>query len=166
MSDLYELQLALDFPDSLPEADLGLLRWHLGQGGDAASTETGETDEVDGVGEGEETDEAAAMEAYPLLSSKGAAHRVGGALVGELCRGPRGWALTARQEVHPDEFDDLQGLLAWLASRTTTIGAIGCLRFYESDVPEVLIADSGRARRLVLRAAGPARDDVFSLGLD
>ncbi|MFF8646521.1 hypothetical protein [Streptomyces sp. NPDC015345] len=64
MSDLYELQLALDFPDSLSAADLDLLRWHLGEDGDAV---------LDGAGDAEE---------YPLLSSRGPAKYIGGAMVG------------------------------------------------------------------------------------
>ncbi|NJP82654.1 hypothetical protein HCK01_36165, partial [Streptomyces sp. AA8] len=84
MSDIYELQLALDLPGSLPETDLDLLRRHLSdEGGDA--------------GHDEDDEEAGGPETYPLLASRGPAWRIGGALVGELCRGPRGWALTARQ---------------------------------------------------------------------
>ncbi|MEU9112886.1 hypothetical protein AB0D04_14140 [Streptomyces sp. NPDC048483] len=70
-----------------------------------------------------------------LLSSRGPAARIGGTLIVDLRRSPHGWAPTARQEVHPDEFPELQDPLTWLAGRTTTTGAIGHRRFYENDVP-------------------------------
>ncbi|MEU5582659.1 hypothetical protein ABZ791_28070 [Streptomyces huasconensis] len=148
MSDLYELQLALDFPDSLSAADLDVLRWHLGEGQDAVP---------DGAEDAEE---------YPLLSSRGPAQHIGGALVCDLCRSARGWALSARQEVHPDEFDDLHRLLAWLAARATTVGAVGHLRFYEAEVPDVLIAEAGSFRRVVLRPSGPAEGQLLPGALD
>jgi hypothetical protein len=131
MSDLYELQLILDLPSSLPAADLTLLRWHL---------------------LGESGQEPQDPDAYPLLSARGPAQRIGGTLVGDLAHSERGWALTARQEVHPDEFDQLRELVEWLARRTSTFGTIGYLRFLEHDVPDLLIADpaSGTAQRLTL----------------
>lgn len=140
MSDLYELQLALDMPDSLPASDLALLRWHLGESGE----------------ESQESD------AYPLLAARGPAARIGGTLVGDLARGVRGWAFTVRQEVHPDEFDRLRELVEWIAARTSTCGNIGYLRFLEQDVPDVLIADpaSGTAQRLPL-TSGSAEGDLI-----
>jgi hypothetical protein len=86
MSDLYELQLILDLPGSLPAADLALLRWHLG-------ANSQESPDLDGC---------------PLLSTQGPAERIGGTLVGDLARSARRWAPTARQEVLPDEFDQLR----------------------------------------------------------
>ncbi|MEU6184017.1 hypothetical protein [Streptomyces coeruleorubidus] len=140
MSDLYELQLTCDLPGSLPASDLALLRWHLGESG-------------------EQSPEPAA---YPLLSARGPAERIGGTLVGDLARGARCWALTARQEVHPDEFDQLRELVEWIAARTSTCGTIGYLRFLEQDVPDVLIADpdTGTVQRLPL-TPGPAADDLI-----
>ncbi|MER6127051.1 hypothetical protein ABT173_31570 [Streptomyces sp. NPDC001795] len=137
MSDLYELQLVLDLPDSLPDTDLALLQWHLG----------------------ERDDDPENPDAYPLLASRGPASRIGGALVGVLVQGARGWALTVRQEVHPDEFDRLRELVVWLGRRTSTFGAIGYLRFLENDVPDVLVADtaSGTVRRLT-PTSGPAEE--------
>jgi hypothetical protein len=130
VSDLYELQLILDLPDSLPAADVALLRWHLGESGE----------------------EPQDPDAYPLLAARGPAARIGGTLVGDLSRSEQGWALTARQEVHPDEFDQLRELVEWLARRTSTFGTIGYLRFLEHNVPDVLIADpaAGTAQRLTL----------------
>ncbi|MBZ9639068.1 hypothetical protein [Streptomyces sp. PSKA30] len=120
MADTYELQLALNLPSSLPSRDLALLRWHLGEEAER------QDDEYE----------------YPLLGGRGPARRIGGVLLGELCAHDRGWALTVRQETHPDEFDDLRRLVLWLGARTTTVGAIGYLRFYEAEVPDVLIATS------------------------
>ncbi|CAL9317490.1 MULTISPECIES: hypothetical protein [unclassified Streptomyces] len=128
MADIYEFQLALDLPSDLPEADLAVLRWHLGQEG--------------GVRGDYE---------YPLWEDRGPARRIGGVLVGELASDDWGWALTVRQEVHPDEFDDLDRLVAWLGARTTTPGSIGHLRFYEDHVPDVLVARSGSVHAVILR---------------
>jgi hypothetical protein len=141
MSDLYELQLTLDLPDSLPAADLSLLRWHLG----------------------ENSEKSLDPDACPLLSARGAAERIGGTLVGDLARSARGWALTARQEVHPDEFDQLRGLVEWLAARTSTFGTIGYLRFLEHDVPDVLVADptAGTAQRLTLPTGRSTQDQLI-----
>ncbi|MCO4697789.1 hypothetical protein LRR80_03857 [Streptomyces sp. RO-S4] len=129
MADIYELQLTLDLPDSLPPQDLALLRWHLGEEGG-----------VQGDGY-----------AYPLWGDRGPALRIGGALVGELCSDGPQWALTVRQEAHPDEFDDLRRMVLWLAARTTTVGTVGYLRFHESHVPDVLVAEAGAVRSAVLR---------------
>ncbi|MFC7012332.1 hypothetical protein ACFQMH_11550 [Streptomyces viridiviolaceus] len=129
MADIYELQLTLDLPDSLLPADLALLRWHLGE-------EDGRQDE------GYE---------YPLWDARGPARRIGGVLVGELHSDHGGWALTVRQEAHPDEFDDLRRMVLWLGARTTSWGAIGYLRFYESHLPDMLIAERGAVSSAVLR---------------
>ncbi|MFC7513361.1 hypothetical protein ACFQV4_38430 [Streptomyces thermocarboxydus] len=56
-----------------------------------------------------------------------------------------------RQETHPDEFDDLRRMVMWLGARTTTVGTVGYLRFYESHVPDVLVAEAGTVRSTVLR---------------
>ncbi|MGW3253081.1 hypothetical protein ACWDCX_21260 [Streptomyces fungicidicus] len=129
MADIYELQLTLDLPGSLPGQDLALLRWHLGEEG-------GRQD--DGY-------------EYPLWADRGPALRIGGALVGELCSDGPEWALTVRQEAHPDEFDDLRRMVLWLGARTTTVGTVGYLRFYEAQVPDVLIAEAGAVRSAILR---------------
>lgn len=92
-----------------------------------------------------------------------AAPRIGGALVGELHSSGAEWALTVRQEAHPDEFDDLRRIVVWLGARTTTVGTVGYLRFYEAHHPDVLIAESGAVRREVLRVdkAVGATDQVI-----
>ncbi|MFI6089562.1 hypothetical protein [Streptomyces sp. NPDC051218] len=147
MSDLYELQLALNLPDSVSDPDIALLRWHL-----------------DGSQEASQAENFQEVEEYPLLSSTGSASRIGGALVGELQRGPCGWALAVRQEIHPDQFGELHSLLMWLAARTTTIGTIGYLRFLEADIPDVLIADSGTVRRLTSPPVGSRQSELLPGG--
>ncbi|NWF29462.1 hypothetical protein HW130_24925 [Streptomyces sp. PKU-EA00015] len=121
MADTYELQLTLDLPDSLSPGELGVLRWHLAEEG-------GRQDE------GYE---------YSLWDGRGPARRIGGLQVAELRSVRGGWSLTVRQEAHPDGFHDLRRIVQWLGARTTTSGPIGYLRFYESHVPDMLIARSG-----------------------
>ncbi|MFJ2627623.1 hypothetical protein ACIO6T_30550 [Streptomyces sp. NPDC087532] len=140
MSDLHELQLTLDLPGSLPGADLVLLRWHLGEGGsDPETTHT-----------------------YPLLSGTGPAERIGGVLVSVLAPSKHGWALTVRQEVRPDEFDQLRELVGWLVARTSTFGTIGYLRHLEQEIPDMLVADPapGTARRITL-TSGTSEVDLI-----
>ncbi|WP_327356412.1 hypothetical protein [Streptomyces sp. NBC_01304] len=142
MSDLFELQLSLDLPKSLPQDDLNFLRWHLGQ--------------VPG-----EATAGLDSEAYGLLCIREPASRIGGLLLAELSRGPRGWALTARQEIHPDQFDALQTLLEWLATHTTTAGAVGSLRFLEEFVADALVVESGVIRRWSARKPAAAEADLL-----
>jgi hypothetical protein len=122
MADTYELQLTLDLPDSLSQRELALVRWHLGE----------EDGRQDGTYE------------CPLWDGRGWARRIGGLHVAELRPIDGGWALAVRQEAHPDDFTDLRMILQWLGARTTTVGPIGYLRFYESHVPDMLIVQSGK----------------------
>lgn len=129
MADSYELQLTLDFPDTLSPDELDLIRWHLGEEGGRQY-------------EGYE---------FPLWEGRGHAWRIGGLEVAELRAVHRGWSLTVRQEAHPDMFHDLRRILQWLGERTTTSGPIGYLRFYESHEPEVLIVESGAVSCAAMR---------------
>ncbi|MFF8034605.1 MULTISPECIES: hypothetical protein [unclassified Streptomyces] len=131
MADTYELQLALDLPGSLTSREVELLRWHLGEDG-------GRQDE------GYE---------HPLWDGRGPARHIGGLHVAELRPAGGGWALTVRQEAHPDGFHDLRRIVQWLGARTTTSGPIGYLRFHESHVPDMLIARSGTVSCAFLRVA-------------
>ncbi|KJY27089.1 hypothetical protein VR46_39485, partial [Streptomyces sp. NRRL S-444] len=92
---------------------------------------------------------------YPLLAGHGTAWRVGGVLCSALTRRAdppwKGWSLTSRQEIHPDEFEKVGELLCWLATRahdTHLLGdsavGIGSLRFYEADAPDALQVKSGQ----------------------
>lgn len=133
MSDLFELQLSLDLPSDLSNDELNLLRLHL----DAEDrTSPAEPDEPDN---------------WPLFCYRGPATRIGGTLTSDLQHGRRGWSLTVRQEVHPDQFSPLDSLLTWLGARTTTIGTVGYLRFLEDHVPDLFIADAGSITRVMLK---------------
>ncbi|QGV79471.1 hypothetical protein [Streptomyces ficellus] len=140
MADIHELTLALDLRDELPDAEVAELLWHLGLG---ARPETPVI--VPSFGYEDEDDPA------PLLADHGAAHKVGGALTSALVRRPAdGWALASRQEIHPDQFDEVGALLTWLAARATDRHArpgdgvhLGWIRFYDSDRPEPLVARDG-----------------------
>jgi hypothetical protein len=153
MSDVYELVLTVDLRDELSEQELAELRWHLGIGPQPERlvmvTEFPFV-VVDDAGE-----PVIEHEPYPLLAGAGAASRVGGALCSVLAvrtepQG-KGWALTSRQELHPDEFERVGELLRRLAARAHAahrIGddtvRIGYLRFHEDLVPTVLQVKDGQ----------------------
>ncbi|CAL9612969.1 hypothetical protein SUDANB120_05686 [Streptomyces sp. enrichment culture] len=145
MSDTYELVLAVDLRDDLTEAELTGLRRHLGLG---PRPEPVPAEPYEALG--------AEDDPWPLLGGSGPARSSGGALVSVLVRregpGPGGWALTSRQELHPDEFEDVGILLAWLAARAADrhhradgAVALGWTRFHESDRPEPLLVRNGTA---------------------
>ncbi|MGX8910284.1 hypothetical protein ACR820_34620 [Streptomyces netropsis] len=153
MSDLYELMIAVDLRDEIPEDELAELRWHLGTGPrpEHLSIVTKFPVVV-------EDDSGAAViedDPYPLLAGRGAALRVGGVLCSALASRadlPReGWSLMSRQEIHPDEFEKVGELLCWLATRTHEThllegGAVGIgfLRFCEAKLPDVLQVEHGQ----------------------
>ncbi|UQT54645.1 hypothetical protein M4V62_05775 [Streptomyces durmitorensis] len=75
---------------------------------------------------------------------------MGGALTSVLLRREEGWALTARQEIHPDGFDRVGELLAWLATearghheRFDGSVHVGWTRFHEEDRPDALTVRNG-----------------------
>ncbi|MEV8320224.1 hypothetical protein AB0Q95_39350 [Streptomyces sp. NPDC059900] len=81
----------------------------------------------------------------------GTASKAGGALTSVLLPRDAGWALTARTEAHPDDFDRFGDLLAWLAARAEGHHAafdgsvrVGWIRFYEEDRPAPLVVRDGR----------------------
>lgn len=62
----------------------------------------------------------------------------------------RGWTLTSRQQLHPDGFDLLGELCAWLALHVRgaykdddAVG-LGTIRFYEDVEPRPLLFRGGR----------------------
>jgi hypothetical protein len=57
---------------------------------------------------------------------------------------PDGWALTVRQELHPDQFYQLRTMLGWLGRWATHDGPAGYLRFYENTGATPLMVHSGR----------------------
>ncbi|TRV77956.1 hypothetical protein FKN01_13655 [Streptomyces sp. 130] len=156
MADLYELLLALDLRDSVSDADIAELRWHLGLGAEPEDlgiiTVCPEVREDDS---GEPFVEERRPE--PLLTGSGPAWKIGGALVSVLTPpatdSPGTWALTVRQEIHPDEFDLLGELLGWLAAHAddrhrSADGAVrvGWTRFYEADRFDPLVVQDDEVR--------------------
>ncbi|MFD6422103.1 hypothetical protein [Streptomyces sp. NPDC060198] len=139
MSDMYVVDFCLDLTAAVPIPVLTDLQWHLGVRADAA-----------------EYGESGVAGAYPLLAGRGPAARVGGVQVGELARTPRGWSLTARQEVHAESLPDLDALAERLARHSRTEGTIGSLRFYEDDVPVLLVNRSGLLVKTPLTVVEPA----------
>ncbi|WP_217240421.1 hypothetical protein [Streptomyces sp. AC555_RSS877] len=139
MSDVFAVDLALDFSPTVPSAVLDSVRWHLG--GRATRDETDVVDDM--------------PDFVPLLSGRGPAVRVGGVLTGELFQGADHWSLTARQEIHAELLPELDSLVQMLAYNARTEGVIGQMRFHEEDVPELLINRSGTLVRVPLRAADP-----------
>ncbi|MEV5983937.1 DUF397 domain-containing protein [Streptomyces sp. NPDC052051] len=152
MADLYELTLALDLRDDLTEQELAELRWHLGAGPQPETL--GIVTEFPVVVEEEDGEIVIEDHPEPLLACHDAGYKVEGALVSVLLRKQGGghdtWALTSRQEIHPDDFDRTSQLLNWLASKADERhhgldGSVdlGWIRFYEARLPEPLLARDG-----------------------
>ncbi|TNM29136.1 hypothetical protein [Streptomyces sedi] len=173
MADAYDFLLTLELRDDLTEDEIAELRWHLGLGprpGRLSLIPDFPREMLDENGEPVRDERGEiALEDFPLLAQRAAAHRIGGAAVSALARreGPRpGWALTTRQSLHPDDFDGVDQLVDWLASRADpeyygsrqhrvdgTPGPAGCgqfvgyQRFYEEEgVVELVIRDGRIAR--------------------
>ncbi|MYS91758.1 MULTISPECIES: hypothetical protein [Streptomyces] len=139
MSDLYAVDLALDLSPTVPEAVLAHLRRHME--GDSADDGNGEAEWPDFV---------------PLLADRGPAWRIGGLLTGQLFQTADHWSLTARQEIHAECLPDLVALVEMLAFNAKTDGVIGQVRFYEDEIPELLINRSGTLVKMPLREANPS----------
>ncbi|MER5549923.1 hypothetical protein ABT072_47935 [Streptomyces sp. NPDC002589] len=150
MTDIYELSINLNLQDRLSDGEVAELRWHLGLGPKPESlgiVPAFPTVAEDDQGEPAEDDPA------PLLGQHGQAWKVDGALVSVLLPpegSDRTWALTVRQEIHPDEFDRTGELLSWLATKAddrhrapTSTVRLGWIRFYESDKFEPLVVREG-----------------------
>lgn len=153
VSDMYELAVSVDLRDELSEPERAELRWHLGIGPRPESLSI--VTEFPIVVEDEAGEPVVVDEPRPLLAGSGAAWRVGGvlgaALVGRADLPQKGWSLTSRQEIHPDEFDKVGELLRWLAARVQAthrqvddVVSIGHLRFHESLTPEVIGVVNGQ----------------------
>lgn len=150
MADVYEVVLTVDLEPVVTGPELAELRWHLGTGDRPATYPIGSDRYVEAFPLGDPSDPGCQWETAdpePLFACRGAARRVGGVLVSELVGRPDGWALTVRQEVHPDGFYQLRTLLAWLGGRTrraTTFA--GYLRFHEeTSVSPLVVADGAIA---------------------
>lgn len=172
MSDIYDFMLVIDLRDDLSDAEVAELRWHLGLGPQPERlTILTEFPEVvlDDNGKpvtDENGDWCVENAPYPLLAQRGAARKIGGAVFSELVRrqdrAGTGWALTVRQELHPDDFEYVDRLLDWLAARadyayvdtdgTTKTGGygnyVGYQRFYEnSEIDTQLTIEDGKIVR-------------------
>ncbi|WP_436758225.1 hypothetical protein [Streptosporangium sp. V21-05] len=157
MADIYELVLSVDVRADITDDELAELRWHVGQGPRPGRLPIG-TDryvEAHPLGDPDDPDcEWEDAEVEPVFARRGAAWRVGGALVAELAARERsdGWALTVRQEFHPDDFYRLRTLLDWLGrysldAHTDGVESfVGYLRFHESTEIAPLVLLNGRIR--------------------
>ncbi|MFC4536695.1 hypothetical protein [Sphaerisporangium dianthi] len=157
MGDMYELVLSVDIRAEITDDELAELRWHLGLGPRPERLPIG-TDrymETYPLGDPDDPDcEWEDVEPEPVFAQRGAAPRVGGALVAELVARERsdGWALTVRQEVHPDDFYRLRTLLEWFGRCSVDEHAggiesfVGHMRFYESVEIAPLVLSAGRIR--------------------
>jgi hypothetical protein len=119
MADIYEFVLAMDLRADLPDAELAEVRWHLGLGPRPETLTIVPADPFE-----EPIQDPAVLATigpgpyqYQLLHGRGGAYKIHGALVSELVARPNqpGWALTTRQELHPDAFNDVRHLVDWLA---------------------------------------------------
>ncbi|MER7585126.1 hypothetical protein [Kitasatospora sp. NPDC097691] len=152
MADIFELMLTLDLRDELSGEELAELRWHLGLGPKPEVLRI--VTEFPFVDETDDGELVVGDDPQPLLGRAGEAWKVDGALVSVLLRREhtwRGaWALTSRQEIHPDEFDVTGRLLCWLAARAGDChrradGSVdlGWTRFHESRQAKPLVVRDG-----------------------
>jgi hypothetical protein len=125
MADLYAVDVSMDLAATVPDAVLSELRRHLG----LAGTEDTLIDD---------------FEDYPVWAARGPARRIGGVLVGKLIRTDQVWSLTVRQEVHAEVMPQVDALMEMLAFHSTTEGTIGQIRFYEDEIPDLLLNRSGK----------------------
>lgn len=152
MADIYELTLALDLCAELSVEELAELRWHLGVGPKPETLRI--VTDFPVVVEDEDGDFVIEDHPEPLLGHRGGGYKVGGALVSVLLprqeTGSGVWALTSRQEVHPDDFERAGELLCWLAAKAGerhrgVDGSVdlGWIRFHEERRPQPLVVRDG-----------------------
>ncbi|MEU3738119.1 hypothetical protein AB0E78_13720 [Streptomyces sp. NPDC032198] len=149
MADIYELSIALDLRDELSGEEIAELRWHLGLGPRPVELTVVRAFPV--VVEDDRGEPVTEDDPAPLLGCHDTASKAGGALTSVLLRREGGWALTARQEVHPDDFDRVGELLTWLAAkaeghheRFDGSVRVGWTRFHEEDKTHPLTVCGGR----------------------
>ncbi|MFE6159932.1 hypothetical protein ACFQ7F_13590 [Streptomyces sp. NPDC056486] len=148
MADSYELSIALDLRDDLSEGEIAELRWHLGLGPRPVTLTV--VREFPVVVEDDRGELVTEDTPVPLLGCHGTASKIAGALTSVLLRRKDGWALTARQEIHPDDFDLVGELLTWLAANAASHHErfdgsvrVGWTRFYEDDETSPLTVRNG-----------------------
>ncbi|WP_217184633.1 hypothetical protein [Streptomyces sp. AC495_CC817] len=131
MADLYTVDVSMNLAATVPDAVLSELRRHLG---------------LEGTGDGHADD----VDEHPVWAARGPARRIGGVLIGELIRTDMGWALTVRQEVHAEVMPQVDTLIEMLTFHSTTEGIIGQIRFYEDEIPDLLLNRSGELMKASL----------------
>jgi hypothetical protein len=157
VADIYELLLTMDLRADITDDEVAELRWHVGQGPRPERLPIGTDAYLETYPLGDPADPECRWETAtpePVFAQRGAARRTGGALVAELIRREQadGWALTVRQELHPDELYQLRTLLDWLGARSVGSQAdgieffVGYLRFHESVEMTPLVLLNGQIR--------------------
>jgi hypothetical protein len=157
VADIYELLLMMDLRADITDDELAEIRWHVGQGPRPERLPIGTDAYLNTYPLGDPADPECRWETAtpePVFAQRGAALRTGGALVAELVGREQadGWALTVRQELHPDDFYQLRTLLAWLGARSVGARAdgielfVGYLRFHESVEMSPLLLLNGQIR--------------------
>ncbi|MFE0132519.1 hypothetical protein ACFWY6_13250 [Streptomyces sp. NPDC059037] len=152
MADIFELMLTLDLRDELSEEELAELRWHLGLGPQPEVLRI--VPNFPFVVEDDHGELVVEDHPEPLLGHHGEAAKVDGALVSVLLHKQDtrrdAWALTSRQEIHPDAFEAAGELLTWLANKAGDFhrnpdGSVnlGWTRFYEERQPKPLVVRDG-----------------------
>ncbi|MEV1239610.1 hypothetical protein ACIBO2_38605 [Nonomuraea sp. NPDC050022] len=155
MGDIYELVLTMDLRADLGDDELAELRWHVGQGPrpERLPIGTGDYLETYPLGDPDDPDcEWEDVDPEPVFARRFPAMRVGGVLVAELVerKQAEGWALTVRQELHPNEFYQVRALLEWLGPCSVNAQAagieffVGYIRFSTSVQVTPLILLNGR----------------------
>ncbi|MEV5375993.1 hypothetical protein AB0L26_08450 [Streptomyces nondiastaticus] len=153
MADIFELTLTLDLLDRFSEEELTELRWHLGLGPEPDTLRI--VTNFPFVVEDEHGEPVVEDHPEPLLGRHDEADKTGGVLMSALIRrqDTRGgaWALTSRQEIHPDDFERTGELLSWLAAKAVDAHRrfddgdvhLGWIRFCEEIQPEPLVVRDG-----------------------
>ncbi|GGL61242.1 hypothetical protein GCM10010129_00970 [Streptomyces fumigatiscleroticus] len=153
MADIHELLAVLNLRGGLSDEEAAELRWHLGPGDKPGTLRI--VPEFPVVVADEYGEPVVEDRPMPVLGRHGEAWKVDGVLVAELLHPEEtrdgSWALTVRQEIHPDDFDRTGELLDWLAGKAdgrhrSGDGAVrlGWIRYYESDRFEPLMVRDGK----------------------
>ncbi|MDL4819053.1 hypothetical protein [Actinomadura opuntiae] len=148
MADIYDFFLAINLRE-LPDAEVAELRWHLGLGPQPEDL----TIPIDfsEVIVGADGEPAVVQTPEAQLAQRGPAWRIGGALFSALERRENGgWALTARQELHPDYYDHVDPLLEWLGARADYehTAYVGYERWYEdTEIERLLVIEDHKILR-------------------
>ncbi|GAB3747083.1 hypothetical protein [Microlunatus parietis] len=140
MADLYELILDVDLVPTLTGDELAELRWHVGETPQPDRLVLGTDRFLPAFPLGDPTDpdcEWQTDDPQPLFAAEPDASEA--ALTS---RSPDGWHLTARQDLHPDQFPALRAFLDWLGPRASTPGPIGHLRWHEDTDSEPLLVEN------------------------